>query len=60
LRGIAGEDYYVDKFKAILDDDAYGKNVKEVRISSFFSSSSECVERISFEHLETTFSSLHP
>ncbi len=25
-----GEDYYVDKFKAVLDDDGYGKNVKEV------------------------------
>jgi len=35
-----GEDYYVDKFKAILDDDAYGKNVKEVQsqIRSIFSS----------------------
>eukprot|EP00292_Cryptomonas_paramecium_P023542 CAMPEP_0113676722 /NCGR_PEP_ID=MMETSP0038_2-20120614/8818_1 /TAXON_ID=2898 /ORGANISM="Cryptomonas paramecium" /LENGTH=144 /DNA_ID=CAMNT_0000593817 /DNA_START=73 /DNA_END=507 /DNA_ORIENTATION=+ /assembly_acc=CAM_ASM_000170 len=28
-----GEDYYVDKFKAILDDDAYGKNVKEVKVA---------------------------
>ena len=26
----AGDDYYVDKFKAVLDDDGYGKNVKEV------------------------------
>jgi hypothetical protein len=30
-----GEDYYVDKFKAVLDDDAYGKNVKEVEPQSF-------------------------
>ena len=28
---LAGEDYYVDKFKAVLDDDDYGKNVKEVK-----------------------------
>ena len=25
-----GDDYYVDKFKEVLDDDTYGKNVKEV------------------------------
>jgi len=28
-----GDDYYVDKFKAVLDDDDYGKNVKEVKVA---------------------------